>query len=266
LKSYWHIFSIGIQNTLVYRVNFFFRALFNLVPLLATISLWRAIYTDPDHIVAGYTLAQMLSYYVIVTVVDALTAVTEDEWQIASDIKDGHISQFLVKPVNYLHYRLCLFFSGRCVYTLAAIGPVAIFIAMMGVWPLPPADGLTVVCFLVSMMMTALLQFLLSYITAMLAFWVVEISTFVFILLAFERVASGQMFPLDVLPSWLAQTLLYTPFPYQMYFPVSIYMGKTTGLALVNGLIIQACWVMAGYALARLIWKRGLKTYTAVGG
>ena len=65
----------------------------------------------------GYTLAEMISYYLVVNVVDALTAVTEDDWQIAADIKDGNISQFLLKPIDYLRYRLCLFAAGRMVYT-----------------------------------------------------------------------------------------------------------------------------------------------------
>ena len=54
----------------------------------------------------------MISYYLLTTVVDALTAVNEDDWQIAADIKDGNISQFLLKPIDYLWYRLCLFLSG----------------------------------------------------------------------------------------------------------------------------------------------------------
>jgi len=114
--------------------------------------------------------------------------------------------------------------------------------------------------------LSAVLQFLLSYITAMLAFWVLEISSFVFILLAFERMASGQMFPLDILPPQLEQALMWTPFPYGMFFPVSVYMGNVTGAALAQGLLLQLLWVGATYALARIVWERGLKTYTVVGG
>src|SRR4030095_14535741 len=39
MRKYWHVINIGIQNTLVYRVNFLFRALFGLIPLMAMISL-----------------------------------------------------------------------------------------------------------------------------------------------------------------------------------------------------------------------------------
>jgi ABC-2 type transport system permease protein len=101
---------------------------------------------------------------------------------------------------------------------------------------------------------------------AMLAFWVLEVSTFIFILYAFEYLASGHLFPLDILPRGLEQALYLTPFPYQLYFPVSIYMGKTTGADLFRGLLIQGLWVVAAYCLARLAWRRGIRRYSAVGG
>src|SRR6059036_3247013 len=130
MKKYWHVINIGIQNTLVYRVTFLFRATFALIPLAAVLFLWRAIYAGKEGggQVAGYTLAQMTSYYLLVTIVDALTAVNEDDWQIAADIKDGNISQFLLKPIDYLTYRFCLFVSGRLTYLAVAAVPLALFI------------------------------------------------------------------------------------------------------------------------------------------
>ena len=52
----------------------------------------------------------------------------------------------------------------------------------------------------------------------------------------------------------------------KVYFPVSIYMGKTVGAELARGLLIQAGWVIAAYLMARFAWKRGIKHYSAVGG
>ena len=266
MKTYWHILTMGIQNTLVYRLNFFCRAFFSLIPLFAAMSLWRAIYAGKPAEVAGYTLAQMLSYYLLVTVVEACTAVTEDDWQIAADIKDGTISQFLIRPMDYLHYRLSLFFAGRMVYSLSALLPVGAFVLWHSQYLVPPADPTAAVCFVVSLVLSALLQFLLSYLIAMLAFWVLENSSFTFILLAFERLASGQMFPLDILPPWLTHLLMWTPFPSGTFFPVSVYLGKASGALLAQGLFLQVFWVAALYGAARLLWQRGLRTYTIVGG
>ena len=266
MQKYWHVINIGIQNTLVYRVNFLFRCLFGLIPLTATISLWRAIYAGRETAIAGYTLAQMISYYLIVTIVDALTAVNEDDWQIAADIKDGRISQFLLKPIDFLSYRLCLFWAGRLIYTLVAFVPVTLFILWLRRYLVFPGSAERVTWFLVSLVMTGLLQFFISYTMALLAFWVLEVSTFIFIVFAFEYIAGGHLFPLNILPPVLANVLNYTPLPYQMFFPVSIYLGQTTGAALYRGLLIQTFWVCAAYALARWVWNRGIKKYSAVGG
>jgi ABC-2 type transport system permease protein len=111
-----------------------------------------------------------------------------------------------------------------------------------------------------------LLQFFMSYAMAMLAFWVLEVSTFIFILFAFEYIASGHLFPLDIVPHGVQQLLYLTPFPYQLYFPVSVYMGKVTGAGLLHGLFIQLFWVGAAYGIAQLMWRRGIKKYSAVGG
>jgi ABC-2 type transport system permease protein len=267
VNKYWHVINVGLQNTLVYRVNFFFRACFGLIPLLATIFLWRAIYAGKESpTIASYSLAEMISYYLIVTVVDALTAVADDDWQVAADIRDGAISQFLLKPIDYLHYRFCLFGAGRLIYTAVAILPVATFILFHRAYFVTPPDAATFACFLLSVGLTALLQFLISFTMALLAFWVSEVSTFIFILFALEYLAGGHLFPLDILPPALAQILYFTPFPYQMFFPVSIYLGKTTGAALWQGLAIQAFWVVAAGCAARIVWQRGIRRYAAYGG
>src|SRR5439155_12346353 len=144
--------------------------------------------------------------------------------------------------------------------------PLAIFIFYLKAFFVLPQSWAALGWFLVSVVLTALLQFFTSYMMAMLAFWVLEVSTFIFILYAFEYIASGHLFPLDILPPALERALYFTPFPYQLYFPVGIYMGKTTGAELARGFGMQIFWVLFAYGAARFAWQRGIKKYAAVGG
>ena len=268
LKKYLRVISIGIQSNLTYRFNYLTRTLFSFIPLFAMLSLWRTIYATKSSgsSLSGYTEAQMIFYYIMVAIVDVLTAVNEDDWQIAADIREGNISQFLLKPVDYLWYRLCLFFSGRIAYISMACVPLAIFIFCFRNYFVLPASGMAMVSFLVSLVLTALLQFFLSYSMAMLAFWILEISTLIFILFAFEYLASGHMFPLDILHPALLHALWFTPFPSMLYVPIGIYMGKLAGNGIALGLLTQLFWVLMMYALARFMWRRGIKKYAAFGG
>ena len=106
----------------------------------------------------------------------------------------------------------------------------------------------------------------MSFILATLAFRVLEISSFVFVLLAFQRLLGGQMFPLDILPTPVQNVLLFTPFAYQTFVPASIYLERIPTNAMFEALVIQSCWVVLAWMVARFCWYRGLRSYSAVGG
>jgi len=267
MKKYWHVIGIGIQNNLTYRVNYLTRTLFSFIPLFAMLSLWRTIYAEKGGAaLSGYTQAEMIFYYLMVAVVDVFTAVNEDDWQIAADIRDGSISQFLLKPIDYLWYRLCLFFSGRIAFMSMASIPLAVFIFCFRKYFMLPPDAGTFLLFLVSLVLTALLQFFISYTMAMLAFWFLEISTLIFILFALEYLASGHLFPLDLLPPVIRHLLFFTPFPSMLYVPIGIYLGRIAGGEIWLGLLVQLLWLVLAYVVARFAWRRGIRKYSAFGG
>lgn len=263
---YSTVFSLGVQNAFVYRWNFFIRAAFGLIPLAATVWIWRAIFTSRGSDVGGYSFGEMVFYFVAVTVVESLVSPADDEWQIAADIREGRISSFLLRPLDYRAYRASLFVSSRVVYAGVAMMPLAAL-----AWWLPgqmrlPADGGAWTAFGASLLMAAAIQFLIAFLLATLAFWVLEISTLVFILYSFEYFLSGRIFPIDVMPHGLQTVLMTLPFPYELYFPVAIWMGKVTGVALWNGLAVQAGWTGALFLLSGWLWRRGVRHYGAYGG
>src|SRR5439155_3162280 len=63
LAKYVSVFNVGLQNTFVYRWNYFLRALFALIPLAGTIFLWRAIFQERGGGLHGYDYASMIYYY-----------------------------------------------------------------------------------------------------------------------------------------------------------------------------------------------------------
>jgi ABC-2 type transport system permease protein len=59
---------------------------------------------------------------------------------------------------------------------------------------------------------------------------------------------------------------MLTPYPYLLHFPVGVYLGRVEGEALGRGLAMQAGWVVLGFVLLRVVWARGVRRYSAVGG
>src|SRR5436190_471148 len=126
IDKYISVFNLGLQNTFVYRWNYFLRALFGLIPLAGTVFLWRAIFKERGGSLHGYDYGSMIYYYLLTILVSNLVTPTEDEWQIAADIREGQINSLLTKPMSYLAYRFSIFMSGRLVYTAVTLPPIAL--------------------------------------------------------------------------------------------------------------------------------------------
>jgi ABC-2 type transport system permease protein len=266
VKKYLTVFNLGLQNTFVYRWNYFLRAVFGLIPLAGTVFLWRAVFREPGGGMHGYNYGSMIYYYLLTIVVSNLVTPTEDEWQIASDIREGQINSFLTKPVNYLAYRFSIFLSGRLVFTAVTIPPIIAILFYFRAYLSFPSDVLTYICTLVSLVMAALMQFFITYTIALFAFWILEISTIVFIVYSFEYFLGGQMFPVDIMPAGIQAVMKWLPFYYELFCPIAIFMERLRGAEMGQALAIQAGWVVLTWAAAHCMWKRGLGHYQAVGG
>ncbi len=266
LRKYAKTFTIGLQNTFVYRWNILFQSLFGLIPLAGTVFIWRAIFSGTGGKVGSYDYGDMIWYFLLGMIMNSLTSPSQDDWQIAADIREGQISSFMVKPMNYLAYRISLYLSSRLIYTTLTIIPVAVVLFFFRDFVVLPEHGITWLLFALSVTMAAALSFLIAYTVALSAFWILEISTLIFIVFSFEYFLSGQTFPIDIMPAWFREGLMYFPFPYQIFFPIQIFMEKVQGAALWKGLAVQAVWVALLWRLSVFVWKRGLRKYQAVGG
>ena len=266
IGKYLTVFNIGIQNTFVYRWNYFLRALFGLIPLAGTVFLWRAIFQERGGSMHGYDYGSMIYYYLLTLLVANLVTPTEDEWQIASDIREGQINALLTKPMSYLAYRFSIFLSGRLVYTAVTILPIAIIFFYFRSYITLPDSLTTYVWAFVSLLMSAFIQFFITYSLAMMAFWILEISTVVFIVYSFEYFLGGQMFPIDIMPAGVQAVMKWLPFYYELFCPIAIFLERLKGPQLFQAIAIQAGWLLLSWAAARAMWKRGLGHYQAVGG
>ncbi len=264
--KYWKVFDLGLQNTFVYRWNFLLRSIFGIVPLIGTVFVWQAIFQSKGAAINGYEYSSMIFYFMLTVFLNNLITPTEDEWQIAAEIRDGKISAYLTKPLNYLAYRISLYLGYRLLYISVVLLPIVILAWIFREHLRLPEHGITWLAFAASTTMAALLQFLIAYSLAMIAFWVLEVSTIIFLLFSFEYFLSGNVFPLDIMPAWMQGFIRWSPFTYELFFPAQVYMERVQGAALAQGLAIQTGWMLLSWVCARVLWSLGVRKYQAVGG
>jgi ABC-2 type transport system permease protein len=265
IAKYRHVFNVGLQSNIVYRWNFAMRAAFSLVHITFVFVLWRAAYLGQETI-GGFSLDQTLTYFISLLVLQFFIGAFNEDYQISEEIRNGLINQFLLKPINYFVYRFTIFVSARLVSGLLALLPIVLALPLIGEHLTFPDESWRLLVGIPAVLMSALIQFSIAYIFGMLTFWFLEIQSFVILSMAIESVLGGQIFPLDLLPAGLFRISQFLPYYYQMYYPAAIFTGRIDQATAMEGLAVQAFWVVALLALGQFLWRRGLRRHTAVGG
>src|SRR4051812_3012824 len=265
LNKYRHAFLVGLQSNLVYRVNFAVRGFFSLFHLAVVFILWGAAFRGKTEL-GGFSLNQTLTYFITLLVLMFFISAFNEDYQISEEIRTGLINQFLLKPINYFGYRFSIFVAARLVTGGLVFLPLIVAMPVLKDHLTFPHELWRLEVGLPAMALSAIIQFSIAYCFGMLTFWFLEIQGFVILSMAVETLLGGQIFPLDLLPAWAYRIAQCLPFYYQMYFPGAILTGRIDQPQVLQGLVIQVAWVIALLGLNQLLWMRGLRRHTAVGG
>lgn len=269
VSKYRTILVLCLVERLTYRSDFFLGTLLRFMPIVTTIFLWGAVFAGSgDSKIAGLTARQMVAYYLLVLVSRAFSSMPGLANGIAIDIREGNIKKYLTQPVNMVGFLFTMRLAHKLVYYGVAAGPFAIVFYLcrdfFDGWPSP---GL-LAAYVVSLVLAFAIGFFFESLVGMLAFWVLEISSFNFIIIMFNYLLSGHMFPLDLFPPGIREVVKWLPFQYMAYFPAMLFLkGDTmTTREITIAVAEQGAMALALFVLLRLAYRRGLLRYSAFGG
>lgn len=264
--KYLSIFKISFQEEFAYKLNFVMWRVRNVFQILLTFFLWSAVYTNPQTVIFGYDKAKILTYVFGIIIVRALV-MSARAADIASDIAQGELSNYLLKPITYFKFWFSRDISSKALNLIFAAGEFIILYLILA----PPfyfqTNPLTLLWFLVGIVLAIFTYFFILILVSSITFWLPELSWgghFLITIVLVESL-SGALFPINILPSTFQSIVMATPFPYLIYFPVQIYLGNITGQALLGGMVVAFAWCGILWFLANLVWQKGLKVYEAIG-
>ena len=128
--------------------------------------------------------------------------------------------------------------------------------------PLEPANS---VLFVLAIAGAWTIRFNMLYGVGLLAFWTDQAAALGNLIFTLYIVLGGAVVPLDLFPASVQQALAFLPFAYLLNFPVEVLLGKLTGPAVLRGFVVQLLWILLVVGLRHLLWRNGLKRYSAVG-
>ncbi|MGB8697809.1 MAG: ABC-2 family transporter protein [Thermosynechococcaceae cyanobacterium] len=204
---------------------------------------------------------EVARYFICVFLVRQLTIVWVI-WEFEKEVVEGRLSPKLLQPIDPVWHHVAGHLSERLARLPFTVLLIALFFVLypQAFW-LPSAGHIILAT--LSIAMAFALRFLIQYTFAMFAFWTeraTAIEQFWFLLYTF---LSGMIAPLSVFPPGVKDALLWTPFPYLIYFPASLLVGLPVHLG--QGLGVMAAWGGLFWAMNRWLWRRGLKHYSGMG-
>jgi ABC-2 type transport system permease protein len=266
VKALAELYSQQFKTTLAmmfqYRASLVIWMIGQVLEPLIYLIVWSVVSTSSGGSVGGYTTGDFAAYFIVLMLVNQFTytwIMHEFEYR----VREGNLSFALLKPVHPIHSDIADNVSSKLI-TL----PIMILIAAALAFAFHASLSLTlwaVALFIPALLLAFIVRFLLEWTLALAAFWTTRVSAInqsYFLLMLF---LSGQIAPLTLLPHPVQVVAGILPFRWMIGFPVELLLGRLTPLEAWQGLGIQAVWVLAGFVLLRIVWRAGVKVYSAVG-
>lgn len=257
----WALIRSTWLSWMQYRSFFFILAFGWMIPPLIYLFVWSVAAGEGS--LGGITRGEFVSYYLILIFVNQLTY-AQTNWTVGDLIRTGQINRLLLRPISPLFDTLASEVAGKVVY-LVFLVPVLLLLALVLKPELQPTmTGL--LAFLPALFLAWILRFFWGYWLALLAFWTARADALLALQDSLVFLLAGQVAPVALLPGLLRTLAIILPFRYMVAFPVEVLMGRLDTLELLTGFGVQLCWSLLAVGLYWILWRRGLRHHSAVGG
>lgn len=253
--------EITFSKHTAYRLNFLLQVLGPfLVFFFLKYNLWDAIYKgDKTTVINGYQFGEMITYHLWVLVI-GLVGNGHLSFDLATDIRLGRISSYLIYPFNFWEFHTANFISFQLVQLFVSIITI-ISVSLMGLVVLP--DISTIMVGTIYVIYVSFFWFSLQFLTGIIGFWLEQTWMLRVIIGLTAGFLSGAVIPLDFFPESVLNIIQYTPFPYMTFYPTQFFMGKE--VELLKGFAVISIWMVLIFILNRWIWNKGIRMYTGAG-
>jgi ABC-2 type transport system permease protein len=246
---------------LQHRGFFFLLAFGWMVPLLVYLFVWST--AAGNGTVGTLSRGEWVGYYLVLIVVNQLT-LPQTNWTLGDVIRIGSMDTLLLRPMPPLISVVASQISGLVVYSVFVI-PVVGFLGLI-LRPELHVAWQSGLAFVPALILAGVLRFLWGYWLALLAFWATRADALLLLQDTLVFLLAGQVAPTILLPGPMRQAASVLPFRYMLGFPIEVLIGKLSAAELQAGFLWQSCWLGVAIELTCVVWRKGVKRYSAVGG
>ena len=263
MKKYLFIIKTQIIKSLTYEFNVYGNILMQTIIMITSAYFWRALYKGQGS-VNGVDTDSMLIYVIISSALSVLL-ITNVERRIGGSVEKGTVATDMIKPISLFG----MFFAEDIGSIIALVFqnmlPILIIGSLMIKVPVM-ADIRDLPLFVISVIESFLINWLIAALFGMTAFTAVNINALIQVKKHLIRLLSGSIIPIWFFPESVANVLYALPFVYIYQLPLSIYIGRGTRAEYLAQMRIQFLWLVILSALFFVVHDRVTRKVMVQGG
>ena len=263
LKIFQRLWQVNWAEQWQYRANLIMYLLYWLVSPIIYLAVWTSIANSKGS-VNGLTANDFVTYYMTLLVVDQITSNIVIH-TFAYKVQDGTLSSELVRPIHPM-------------LTNALVNNIAFkalnIMAFIPIWLIlffaykPDYSSIMLTNILIAipaLIMGFFIGFLLTASITSLAFWTTRVYSIHEFYYAMVLLFSGLFVPLSLMPKFIQDVAQYLPFQLSIYYPIELILGRLSTAQIIQGYITGVIWLIAAMVIFNLMWRNGVRRYSAVG-
>jgi ABC-2 type transport system permease protein len=262
VELYIQQFKTTLASMVAYRASLIIWMIGQVLEPLVYLIVWSIVSNNSGGSVGDYTTAQFAAYFILLMLVNQVTY-TWIMYEFEYRVREGILSFSLLKPVHPIHSDIADNISSKLITTPSMLVVAAVLAAIFH--PSISSTPWAIALFFPVLLLAFAIRFLLEWTLALSAFWTTRVGAVnqsYFVVMLF---LSGQLAPLTLLPMPIQIIADILPFRWLISFPIDLISGRLSPGEALIGLGAQAAWLIVSYFLFRVVWRAGLKVYSAVG-
>jgi ABC-2 type transport system permease protein len=249
--------SVYYAYMVEYRAELILWVLANSLPLIM-MGVWTQAAAGGGFALSAIDFAR---YFICVFLIRQITIVWV-VWEFEREVVEGKLSPRLLQPIDPVWHHVAGHIAERFARMPFTIALMVLFFVLypQSFWV---PKGVEVVLAISAIIIAFILRFLIQYTFAMFAFWTERATAIEQFWFLFYLFLSGMIAPLNVFPEGVKAVVMWTPFPYLIYFPASLLIGIPVNAG--QGFGIMLAWSALFWGINRWLWRRGLRHYSGMG-
>jgi ABC-2 type transport system permease protein len=262
-RLYAAVAAGGFRRYATYRVataaGVFTNTVFGLILVYTYLALW-----DQRPHLGGYDQAQAVTYVWLGQALLATLAIMGGgfETDLMERIRTGEVAIDLYRPADLQLWWLAGDL-GRALFQLVGRGAIPFAFGALVFPTALPRDPLTWLAFLVAVVLGMIVSFGIRYLVALSAFWLLDGTGVVQILMITGMFCSGMTFPLNAFPGALGEVVRLLPWSALLQMPADVLMGEADPL---GTFAFQAMWAVVLLTTGRLLQSAATRRVVVQGG